>query len=282
MSGVDLTRYDYFFFDCDGVIWEGVRPVPGSIDTLKRLELMGKKVFFVTNNSTHTQEDVAKKAKSMGYDCKPEQVFSTAKATALYLKKKHPHVRKVYLIGQTAFRRELEKLGLAVVHMDDFPQQNIHSLEQLKSLRPEPGIDAVVVGYQFSFNYLSAYYGSMCVQNGAVLIGSNPDRALSLRDGIIMPGCGPFISFLESACGKQAEVVGKPGSFFFEWAQDEHHMDVRRCLMTGDNLETDIAFAHNTGMDSLLVLSGVTTAVTLRTSPIQPTYTLPQLSFLTS
>ena len=280
MSNVDLSRYDDFFLDCDGVIWEGTKAISGSVATLQRLEALGKRVFFVTNNSTHTQEDVARKALQLGYSCRPDHVFSSGKATGLYLLKKHPSVHKLYLIGQPAFRKELQKLGFTVVHKDDFTEQNIFSLEQLKSLRPEPGIQAVVVGYQLPFNYLSAYYASMCVQSGALLIASNPDRYMSLREGIRMPGNGVFVAFLESATDHKAEIVGKPGPFFLEWAQDQYQVDSRRCLMIGDSLETDIAFAKATGMDSLLVLSGVTTQSSLFSSEIQPTYVLPQLSSL--
>jgi len=281
MSRVDLSRYDDFFLDCDGVIWEGTKALPGSIATLQHLESLGKRVFFVTNNSTHTQEDVARKALQLGYPCRPQQVFSSAKATGLYMLKKHPQVRKIYLIGQPAFRRELETLGFSVVHKDDFPDQSIYSMEQLKSLRPEAGIQAVVVGYQLPFNYLSAYYASMCVQSGALLIASNPDRYLSLRDGVRMPGNGVFVAFLEAATDHKAEIVGKPGPFFLEWAQDQYQVTPSRSLMIGDSLETDIAFAKATGMDSLLVLSGVTNESRLFSSSIQPTYVLPQLSYLT-
>lgn len=278
---MDLSRYDDFFFDCDGVLWSGSAEIPGSVDALYRLQSLGKRVFLVTNNSTMTQEEVARKAAKFGFRCEAQQVYSSARATALYIRKVHPKVKKVYLIGEPSFRLELQRVGLSVVHKSDFPHSRIQSLEHLKSLKPEPGIDAVVVGYQVSFNYLSAYYGSICLQRGAKLIASNCDRNYCI-EGVIMPAAGAFVAFMEAASDCKAEVVGKPQHFFIDWAQEQHGITVARSLMVGDNLETDIQFARNAGMDSLLVLTGVTSVKEAQESAIKSTYILPRLSSLFS
>ena len=280
MSGVDLTRYDYFFFDCDGVIWLGTQEIPGSIATLNRLLSLGKRIYFVTNNPALSQQEICQRIAHFGFPCHENQVFGSAKATGIYLRRRYPSIQKVYLIGQLAHKQELESLGLRVVHNSEFAEKQISSLEQLKSLQPDRDIEAVVVATQMSFSYLSAYYGSICVQRGAKLISTTKDAYFILRDGIRMPGCGTLLAFMENATAKSAEMVGKPSPFFMEWAQESEGVDPKRSLMIGDSLASDIQFANNVGIESVLVLSGVTKAADVAASPHKPTYILRSLADL--
>jgi phosphoglycolate/pyridoxal phosphate phosphatase family enzyme len=280
MATVDLSQLDSFFFDCDGVIWLGNQPIPGSIATLNHLHSLGKRIYFVTNNPALSQAEIAQKITDLGYKCEERQVFGNAKGTGVYIRRRYPSIRKVYLIGQMAQKREMESLGLRVVHNSEFSESSIKSLEQLKSLRPDADIEAVIVSTQMSFNYLAAYYGSICVQRGAKLIGTARDCYFILKEGVRMPGCGTLLTFLENATGKQGELVGKPSPFFMEWAQDSEGVEPKRTLMVGDSLVTDIQFANNVGMASLLVLSGVTKAKDVTGSLHQPTYTLNTLADL--
>lgn len=282
MAKPDLSQFESFFFDCDGVIWLGMQPIPGSIATLNHLHSLGKRIYFVTNNPALSQAEIAHKITSLGYTCQERQVFGSAKATGIYLQRRYPSIRKVYLIGQMAHKRELESLGLRVVHNSEFAESSIKSLEQLKSLRPDEDIEAVIAATQMSFNYLSAYYGSICVQRGAKLIGTTQDSYFILKEGVRMPGCGTVLAFMENATGKKAEMVGKPSPFFMEWAQDSERVEPKRALMVGDSLAADIQFANNVGMPSLLVLSGITKAHEVAKSPHQPTYILPTLADLVS
>jgi len=280
MAKPDLSQFDSFFFDCDGVIWLGTQPIPGSIATLNHLHSLGKRIYFVTNNPALSQAEIAHRITSLGYNCQERQVFGSAKASGIYLHRRYPSIHKVYLIGQMAHKRELESLGLQVVHNSEFAESSIRSLEQLKAIRPDAGIEAVVVGTQMSFNYLSAYYGSICVQRGAKLIGITHDSYFILKEGVRMPGCGTLLTFMETATGQKAEMMGKPSPFFMEWARDSEGVEPRKALMVGDSLDADIHFANNVGMPSVLVLSGVTKAHEVAKSPHQPTYILPTLADL--
>ena len=282
MAVVDLGRYDTLFFDCDGVLWYGSESIQGSAETLRKLHAMGKEIYFITNNSFQTQEQLAQKITKFGYNCAPKQVYCSAKATIFYLQTRYPSIRKVYLLGEASFRSELLQSGFQVVHKSDFPEQSIKSLEQLKAMRPDTDIGAVVLGFQTGFNYLAAYYGAMCVQAGAKLVASNDDMYLLLKDGVRMPGCGALVKFLETATDVKAEVVGKPAPYFWEMAQRTDQVDLGRSLMIGDSLMTDIPFASQAGMDSLLVLSGVTKLSELPASAVRPTYVLPSVADLFS
>ena len=281
MTAVDLERYDNFLFDCDGVIWCGKQAIPGSVETLNKLQEMGKRVFFVTNTASLTQKGLAKKLTSKGYVCKPEQVYSSALATAVYLRKRYPSIRKVFLLGQEAFKRELESQGLTVIHSDDFPKaQQVKDWADLKTIQPDADIEAVVLGSQLSFTYHAACYASICVQRGAKLVAASHDPYFEIEGGVRMMGAGAFVTYIETATNQTAEVVGKPSPFYMEWAQERDGLDRSRTLMIGDMLESDIQFAHNAGIDSALVLTGVTKEADLMDLALRPTYVLADVAGL--
>lgn len=280
MTAVDLERYDNFLFDCDGVMWCGQRAIPGSFETLNQLQQRGKRVFFVTNSASSTQKGLAKKLTRRGYMCTSDQVYGSALATAVYLRKRYPSIHKVFLIGQEAFQRELESQGLTVIHSSDFPQGQVKDWADLKTIQPDSDIGAVVLGSQLSFTYHAACYASICVQKGAKLVASSHDPYFEVEGGVRMMGAGAFVTYIETATGQMAEVVGKPSPFYMEWAQERDHLDPRRTLMIGDMVDSDIQFAHNAGIDSALVLTGVTKEADLADLTLKPTYVLADVAAL--
>ena len=117
-----------------------------------------------------------------------------------------------------------------------------------------------MVGIDFSFNYRKLTIASLYVQNGCAFICSNKDRNCGNGDRC-PPAGGVIVKAIEVACGKEAIVIGKPSILAFDIIKEEHNLKSDlKYLMTGDNLETDIEFGHKNGMDTLLVLSGVTSA----------------------
>lgn len=280
MAGVDLSRYDNFLFDCDGVLWCGRQPISGSFETLNQLQLLGKRIFFVTNSAALTRTELAKKLTLKGYECAPSQVYNSSLATAVYLRKKYPSIHKVFLIGQDAFRRELLSHGLTVIHSSDFPPTKVENWSDLKTIHPDPEIGAVVLGSQMSFTYHAACYASMCVQRGAKLVASSHDPYFEIEGGMRMLGAGAFATFIETATDTLAEVVGKPSPFYMQMAQEQDGLDPSRTLMIGDMLQSDVQFAHNAGIDSALVLSGITKEADLVDLTPRPTYVLQNVAGL--
>jgi phosphoglycolate/pyridoxal phosphate phosphatase family enzyme len=281
VMALELGKYDCLFFDCDGVIWSGKDPIPGSIPALLSLQSLNKRLLFVTNNSIYSQQQLASRLTVLGFPCSPGQVFCPGVGVGVYLRAKHPFVSKVVLIGGFHLRNELINQGYAVIHSSDFakipPTTTVEEL--LLTLRVEEGVGAVVVALQFDFNYQIACFASKCLQRGAVLIAANADKFALAGDDVRMPGGYALVRFLEESADIKAEIVGKPSAFFFQWAQFDSHLNPKRCLMVGDTLETDIAFANNCGMDSVLVLSGVSTEAEAREQSTA-TYILPNLASL--
>merc|ERR1719331_3553508 len=111
-----LDKTDCFIFDCDGVIWKGDSVIPGIPETLAKLRAAGKKIFFVTNNSTKSRKGYLGKFKSLGLDVKPEEIFSSSFAAAAYLEQNPlPAGKKVYIIGQEGICQELDLLNIPYI-----------------------------------------------------------------------------------------------------------------------------------------------------------------------
>ncbi len=258
VMALDLGKYDCLFLDCDGVIWSGKDPIAGSIPALLSLQSLNKRLLFVSNNSIYSQQQLASHC--------PRLPLLSGAGVGVYLRAKHPFVSKVVLIGGFHLRNELISQGYAIIHSSDFAKiPPITTVEELLlTLRVEEGVGAVVVALQFDFDYQIACFASKCLQRGAVLIAANADKFALAGDDVRMPGGYALVRFLEESADIKAEIVGKPSAFFFQWVQFDSHLDPKRCLMVGNTLETDIAFANNCGMDSVLVLSGVSTEAEAR------------------
>uniref|UniRef100_UPI00398E560F glycerol-3-phosphate phosphatase n=1 Tax=Pristiophorus japonicus TaxID=55135 RepID=UPI00398E560F len=103
-----LASLDALVFDCDGVLWKGDSPIPGAAQLVNRLQERGKRVFFLTNNSTKSRRMYGDKLRGLGFAAGPEQVFGTAPCAALYLRQEARLCGSVYLIGSAALRGELQ------------------------------------------------------------------------------------------------------------------------------------------------------------------------------
>jgi phosphoglycolate phosphatase len=101
-----------FIFDCDGVLWKGDTLIEGVPETIEMLRRMGKKIIFVTNNSTKSRKAYQSKFSSMGLKAQLEEIYSSSFAAAAYLDaNKLPKDKKVYVVGEAGIPDELELLG---------------------------------------------------------------------------------------------------------------------------------------------------------------------------
>uniref|UniRef100_A0A672F732 Glycerol-3-phosphate phosphatase n=1 Tax=Salarias fasciatus TaxID=181472 RepID=A0A672F732_SALFA len=253
-----LDSVDCVLFDCDGVIWRGDQAIPGAPQVINLLKESGKKVFFVTNNSTKTRKMYADKLATLGFHASEEEVFGTAYCSAMYLKTVCRLDGKVYLIGSPAMRQELEAVGIQQTGVGPDPVSGKQSDWANVALDPE--VKAVLVGFDEHFSYMKLNRALQYLsQQGCLFVGTNRDSRLPLEGGKAVPGTGCLLQAVETAAQCQAQTVGKPNRFMYDCVASQFGLSRDRCLMVGDRLDTDIMLGSNCGLKTLLTLTGVST-----------------------
>lgn len=250
-------RYDALLLDLDGVLFRGAETVPGGPETLAALRGDGRRIAFVTNNSARTPEQVADKLVGHGYEAHADEVVTSALATADLLAERG--ATEAYVIGEEGIRRALADVGVRV--LDGEPTTAPY----------------VVVGWDREATYAKLRTASLLVERGATLVATNADPSYPAPDGF-WPGAGALLAAITTTTGAEAQIVGKPHPPLYLAALRRIGGD--RPLVVGDRLETDIAGAVDLGWDSLLVLSGATSAQAAGASPIRPTYVAPDVGGL--
>lgn len=253
----DLLRsVDCVLFDCDGVIWRGDQAIPGAADVINLLKERGKKVFFLTNNSSKTRRLYADKMTALGFDVTERDVFGTAYCSALFLQRLGLQ-GKVYLVGNDAMRQELETVGISQTGVGPDPVTGKQADWARVPLDPE--VKAVLVGFDEHFSYMKLNRAMQYLQQGCLFVGTNRDSRLPLEGGRAVPGTGCILQAVETAAQRQAQTVGKPSPFMFDCVASQYGLERGRCLMVGDRLDTDILLGSNCGLKTLLTLTGVST-----------------------
>uniref|UniRef100_A0A671N2W3 Glycerol-3-phosphate phosphatase n=1 Tax=Sinocyclocheilus anshuiensis TaxID=1608454 RepID=A0A671N2W3_9TELE len=253
-----LDSIDCVLFDCDGVIWRGDQAIPGAPEVISSLKKNGKRVFFVTNNSTKTRQMYADKLGKLGFDATADEVFGTVYCSAVYLKNVCKLDGKVYLIGSNAMRQELEDVGIRPVGVGPDPVSGVQ--KDWANVPLDKEVQAVLVSFDEHFSYMKLNRALQYLCNpDCQFVGTNTDTRLPLEGGKAVPGTGCLLRAVETAAQRQAQVVGKPSNFMFECVASQLGLDLERCLMVGDRLDTDIMLGSNCGLKTLLTLTGVST-----------------------
>ncbi|SIN44096.1 HAD-IIA family hydrolase [Micromonospora cremea] len=232
-----IDGYTLVVFDLDGVIYLIDRPIPGAVEAVARLHAEGRGVAYATNNASRRSSEVADLLTRMGVPARPEEVLTSAAASAELLRDRLPAGAPVLVVGAEALRAELRAVGLTPVSRAD----------------EKPA--AVVQGYGPQVGWAELAEASLAVRAGAIWIATNTDRTLPSGRGPL-PGNGALVAVLRTALERDPDVVvGKPEAALFETAA--RRSDGGRALIVGDRLDTDIEGARRAGLDSLLVLTGV-------------------------
>eukprot|EP00978_Attheya_sp_CCMP212_P002268 scaffold4662_cov51-Attheya_sp.AAC.3 len=257
-----LDEIDAFIFDCDGVIWLGDSIIDGVPETLDKLRSMGKKMFFVTNNSTKSRAGYKKKFDKLGLNSVPaEEIFSSSFAAAAYLEqtKFKDTGKKVYLIGEVGICEELDLIGVPWIGGPN-DTGKVPSMGPGDALKHDMDVGAVIVGFDRHVNYYKIQSAQLCINEneGCEFIATNLDAVTHLTDAQKWAGNGSMVGAIRGCTGREPTVVGKPSPLMIDYLCDKYGLDRRRICMVGDRLDTDILFGSDNGLRSVLVLSGVT------------------------
>ena len=257
-----VDRYDLVIFDLDGVIYLIDKPIAGASETVERLRAGGTAVAYVTNNASRRAADVAGLLSGMGVAATAGEVLTSAGAAAAMLARDLPGGARVLVVGAAALEDEIRDAGLTPVdRFEDTPA-------------------AVVQGYGPDVGWRILAEAALSVRAGAKWVATNTDRTLPSPRGPL-PGNGSLVAVLRTALNREPDVVvGKPQPALFTTAASLSN--ARHPLTVGDRLDTDIEGAVKAGMDSLLVLTGVSGPGELLAAPAErrPTYVAADLSAL--
>jgi phosphoglycolate phosphatase len=271
---------------CAGVIWKGDKLINGVPETLDMLRSKGKKLVFVTNNSTKSRKQYGKKFESLGLDVTEEEIFASSFAAAAYLKSiNFPSDKKVYVVGEAGIQLELKQAGISYIGGPEDGDKKI-DLAPGRFMEHDQDVGAVVVGFDRNINYYKLQYATLCVREnpGCLFIATNCDAVTHLTDAQEWAGGGAMVGAIKGSTKKEPLVVGKPSTFMMDYLASEFKISKSEICMVGDRLDTDILFGQNGGCKTLLVLSGVTTLETLQSpdNSIQPDAYTNQISDLLS
>ncbi|XP_062226025.1 phosphoglycolate phosphatase 1A, chloroplastic-like [Phragmites australis] len=281
-----IDSVETFIFDCDGVIWKGDKLIDGVPETLDLLRSKGKRLVFVTNNSTKSRKQYGKKFETLGLSVDEEEIFASSFAAAAYLQSiDFPEDKKVYVIGEEGILKELELAGFQYLGGPTDGDKKIE-LKPGYYMEHDKDVGAVVVGFDRYFNYYKVQYGTLCIREnpGCLFIATNRDAVTHLTDAQEWAGGGSMVGAVLGSTKQEPLVVGKPSTFMMDYLAKKFGITTSQICMVGDRLDTDILFGQNGGCKTLLVLSGVTSLQTLQSpdNSIQPDFYTNQISdFLT-
>jgi len=245
--------YDAVLLDLDGVIYRGQSPVAHAAEVVTDLRRRGVPIGYVTNNASRTPEQVAEHLRELGIPAEPEDVITSAQAGARLVADLVPPGSAVLVVGGEGVDAAVRERGLYPVH----------------SLTESPA--AVIQGYGPEVGWRDLAEAAYAVESGLPWVATNADRTIPTARGIA-PGNGALVAAVVTASGVTPVVAGKPEPPLHR--ESVLRVGAAKPLVVGDRLDTDIEGARRVGADSMLVLTGVTSAEDLvRADPAhQPTY----------
>ena len=238
-----------YLIDMDGVLVHGNRVVPGAVEFIDRLKTLGCKFLILTNNPLYTPGDLAHRLNVIGLNITGECIFTSAMATAQFLKRQKPH-GTAFVIGEAGLTDAIHKIGYIIT--------DIHP-------------DYVILGETFSYNLEMVKMAIRLIVAGAKFVATNPDPSGPSEDGIV-PACGAMAALIETASGVSPFFIGKPNPLMMRTALNYLDVHSENTVMVGDRMETDIVAGVESGMETILVLTGVTNRRDISRYPYQPTY----------
>lgn len=252
-----MKKYKAYLIDLDGTVYFGKRRIPTAEAFIKQLYEKGIPYLFMTNNATKTPEEVALNLQN-NYDlpAEPTNVYTSSLALIDYLNEHHLG-KTVHVVGEVSFKKLIEEAGFTLDQTDK--------------------AQIVVQALNRNATYQELASAANAIRQGAPFIVTNTDRRLPTENGL-MPSSGALTAFIQYTTEVEPVVMGKPYRPILDGCLHRLGLSKEEVLMVGDNYETDIRVGIDNGMDTLLVLTGVTHPADVANLPIAPTYVVNDLS----
>jgi len=243
-----MSQTKHYLIDMDGVLVRGKQVIPGAVQFLERLKERGSRFLVLTNNPIYTPGDLAHRLSVIGLPIEERQIFTSALATARFLHSQRPR-GTAFVIGESGLSEAIHAIGYVIT--DHNP-------------------DYVVLGETFSYNFESITRATRLVAAGARFIATNPDPSGPSEGGLV-PACGAMAALIEAASGVRPFFIGKPNPLMMRTALNHLEVHSENTVMIGDRMDTDVIAGVQNGMETILVLSGVTRREEIARYPYQPT-----------
>src|SRR3954447_2207519 len=235
-----VARYDQVILDLDGCVWVGDEPVPGSVEAITALREAGKRVAFVTNNGRFPAEEIVQHLWGIGVQASVDNVVTVGGAMQHLLAETRQGMT-AFVIGTGTMVEHVSDAGLRVLNGTDLASR----------------AELVVVSATSEVDYNDLRNATLALHRGADFLATSRDPTYPMPDGP-WPGAGAILAAVETATGRTAPIVGKPEPQLLLTAIDR--LGEGRTLVVGDRLDADIVAAAAAKLDSVLVLSGGTSA----------------------
>ncbi len=237
-----------YLIDMDGVLVRGSEMIPGADQFVARLNERGIPYLVVTNNPNYTPGDLAHRLRVTGLEVPPERIFTSAMAMGTFLCSQKPN-GTAFVIGESGLTEAVHAAGYIITQRDP---------------------DYVVLGETYSYSLERITYAIRLIGAGARFVATNPDVA-GPGDGGTVLACGALAALIEKATGVSPFFVGKPNPLMFRIALNFLNAHSENTAMIGDTMTTDIVAGVESGMETVLVLTGVTRREEVARFPYQPT-----------
>ncbi len=239
----------HILMDMDGVVVHGARAIPGAPEFIERLTAAGRRFLLLTNNSLYTPRDLAARLARVGLSVPPGRIFTSALATAQFLDRQRPN-GTAFAIGESGLTSALHDVGYTLTDHDP---------------------DYVVIGETTEYSFTRLTQAVRLIAAGARFIATNPDTVGPSEAGLV-PATGSVTAMIAAATGVKPYIVGKPNPLMMRTALRTIEAHSEETLMIGDRMDTDIIGGTEAGMETCLVLTGVTARNEVARFPYQPSH----------
>lgn len=240
-----------FICDMDGVIYHGSKILDGVKEFIDWIQKENKNFLFLTNSSERSPRELHEKLLRMGLDVPEDRFYTSALATASFLSSQKAK-GSAFVIGEAGLYNALYNVGYTMNNVDP---------------------DYVVVGDTRGYSFEKIEQAINFVLKGAKLIGTNSDLTAPVENGII-PATRALVAPIELSTGRKAYYVGKPNPLMMRSALRRLNASTEESIIIGDRMDTDIIAGIESEIDTLLVLSGISTRETVDLFPYRPSFIL--------
>ncbi len=237
-----------YLIDMDGVLVSGRTLIPGADQFIERLKARDTEYLVLTNNPLYTPRDLAHRLQAIGLNVPAERIFTSAIATARFLQSQRPG-GTAFVIGESGLTEAIHEVGYVITDLDP---------------------DYVVLGETHTYNLERITRAIRLIARGARFIATNPDPVAPSESGLV-PACGAMAALIEAASGVRPFFVGKPNPLMMRTALNYLDVHSEDTTMIGDRMDTDMVAGVESGMETILVLSGVTRREDVARYPYRPT-----------